>query len=304
MTDLAVVIPCFNAEAYIADAVESVLGQMDDIEIVVVDDGSIDNSVAVAASYGPSVRVVVHGCNLGLVAAIDSGLTASRAGLVMILADDDVLLPGSIPALVAAAAAHPDFGVFIPEVDAVDFDTGNPLYRVELQAPVLDLHRILSFQIPQTCGVVFRREVLVAHPYRPVADGSWVATNSEDLQQWLELAKSDVQAMVVAGARAWYRNRPGSLSGNVAEKWRAGNVLLSDARFRHPDCRECERAAARGRQMLRSYCFNKDLVRIFGSNRGRFSSALVALRRDPILAPRLAYAAGWRLRDGLLGRAR
>ena len=58
---VSVVIPCYNREAYIAQTVESVLGQTwQNLELVVVDDGSTDRSMDVLRGYGDRIRVMTH----------------------------------------------------------------------------------------------------------------------------------------------------------------------------------------------------------------------------------------------------
>ncbi len=297
---LTVVVPCFNDGRYLHEAIESVLGQHEELEILVVDDGSTDDSVQIASSYGEPVRVIRHGRNRGVAAALNTGFEEASSDLVMILAADDLLAPGSIVALTRAAHASPEVEVFIPKVDIVAMDTGDLIH--EIRYSTLDLHRILAHDIPQTCGIVFRSSLLTAHPYRPVTDGTWVAGCSEDLQFWLEVAAAGVRAISVPGARGLYRARADSLSKDASRKWRAGKVLLADPAFRHPGCAECDSAAKQGRAALRDYCFTLDLAQVFGRGRRRGVVAVRAVRRDPVVAPRLVWAAAWRTRDRLLCR--
>lgn len=88
---VSVVIPAFNAEETIDDAIASALGQrVDDIEVIVVDDGSTDLTVDAARARGDArLRVIRHDGNLGAAAARNSGVAAARGKLIAFLDTDD-----------------------------------------------------------------------------------------------------------------------------------------------------------------------------------------------------------------------
>ncbi len=95
MTLVSIVIPCFNGEQFLGEAIASCLAQEhDDVEIIVVDDGSTDRSAAVAESV-VGVRVVKQ-ANKGPGAARNAGLQASGGEFVVFLDADDRLLPNAI----------------------------------------------------------------------------------------------------------------------------------------------------------------------------------------------------------------
>lgn len=91
---VSIVIPCYNGEKFIREAVDCALGQTwPKTEIVVVDDGSTDGSADILRSYGERIRVVTQP-NRGLAAARDSGIRASRGEFLSFLDADDYLSPG------------------------------------------------------------------------------------------------------------------------------------------------------------------------------------------------------------------
>jgi glycosyltransferase involved in cell wall biosynthesis len=103
---VSVVIPCFDQAHFLAEAIESVAIQTEvAVEIVVVDDGSSDNSYAVAGRY-PQARRLRQG-NRGVAAARNLGLASSRGEFVVFLDADDRLLPGAIALGVAALSKRP-----------------------------------------------------------------------------------------------------------------------------------------------------------------------------------------------------
>jgi glycosyltransferase involved in cell wall biosynthesis len=105
MLKLSVVIPCFNAAGTITAAIESVRRQGEvDIELVVVDDGSTDNSLAVIRSF-ESGAVILTGPNRGASAARNRGIAETTGEWLVFLDADDLLLPGTLPRRLEAAAA-------------------------------------------------------------------------------------------------------------------------------------------------------------------------------------------------------
>lgn len=112
MTLVSIVIPVRDGERYLGEAIESALGQADvSVEVVVVDDGSTDESAAVARRYAPHLRLLERGRS-GAAAARNAGVRCARGTHLAFLDADDVLPPRSVAARLEAAAqatAPPDF---------------------------------------------------------------------------------------------------------------------------------------------------------------------------------------------------
>ncbi len=105
MTELvSVVIPAFNAEAFVAEAIESVLAQdHEPVEVIVVNDGSTDATAAIAARY--PVRCLRQ-ANGGQAAARNAGVAAAQGSLVSFLDADDVWRASKLATEVAHLQAH------------------------------------------------------------------------------------------------------------------------------------------------------------------------------------------------------
>lgn len=101
--DLAIIIPVFNAEAFIEQCIESVLTQKTKFsyQIICINDGSTDNSNLILSKYThrDNVRLIVQR-NSGISSARNRGLEAAESELVMFLDADDLLLPDAIETLV------------------------------------------------------------------------------------------------------------------------------------------------------------------------------------------------------------
>jgi glycosyltransferase involved in cell wall biosynthesis len=103
---VSVIIPCFNQGRFLPGAIRSAVSQNIPVEIVVVDDGSTDDTAAAAARF-THVRSVRQ-ANRGLSAARNRGLAVSTGEFVIFLDADDRLLPGAIDTAVRALSHHPD----------------------------------------------------------------------------------------------------------------------------------------------------------------------------------------------------
>lgn len=110
---VSVVIPVWNGERYLQQAIDSVLAQdFTDFELIIVDDGSTDGSGRIAQGFVGDGRVkVLKQMNAGVVAARNLGLNAARAECVAFLDADDVAEPARLSRQLAFLRAHPEVAV-------------------------------------------------------------------------------------------------------------------------------------------------------------------------------------------------
>ena len=105
---VSVIIPTYNRGWSLRAAIDSVQAQaFDDFELIVVDDGSTDDTPQILDDYGPAVTVIRQ-ANAGVSAARNTGIRAARGALVAFLDSDDRWLPEKLSAQVDFFAAHPD----------------------------------------------------------------------------------------------------------------------------------------------------------------------------------------------------
>ena len=144
---VSVIIPSFNRAHCIAGSVESVLAQsFQDLEVIVVDDGSTDNTQEVLARFGNRIRVIRQD-NGGVSAARNAGMRAARASWIAFQDSDDMWRPEKLQAQIECLEKYQGQMCFtrsvtdsgekledIEEIAATSVDTG--VYSVDQDAAI------------------------------------------------------------------------------------------------------------------------------------------------------------------------
>jgi glycosyltransferase involved in cell wall biosynthesis len=110
---ISVVMPMYNAESYVRNAVISILQQVDaHLELIVVNDGSTDGSVHVLEQFDDHrLRVLHNPQNMGLVATLNVGISEARGHYIARMDADDEALPDRLAAQVRYMDHHPEVGL-------------------------------------------------------------------------------------------------------------------------------------------------------------------------------------------------
>jgi glycosyltransferase involved in cell wall biosynthesis len=121
---VSIVIPCFNQASYLGEAIESAWRQLHpNLEVIVVDDGSTDDTPRVAATYR-TIRYL-HQSNSGTAVARNRGLRDSLGEFLIFLDADDRLLPDAVTRGVEYLTRHPDDALVTGHVQLIRAD-GTP----------------------------------------------------------------------------------------------------------------------------------------------------------------------------------
>lgn len=219
---VSVVLPVYRGAAHVGAAVESVLGQtFSDFELLVLDDASPDESVAIVESFGdPRVRVLVNERNLGQVATLNRGLREARGEYVARLDQDDVCLPERFERQAALLEEQPKVAVVGTWVDVVDesgvvVDRSRPL----LDDVVDELYAILVDRLPLAHpAVMLRREAALA-----LGGYDETVRYCEDQDLWRRLVLAGHELRVVPEPLLRYRVHAGQQSSLHAEEQRRNN---------------------------------------------------------------------------------
>jgi len=166
MTALAIIMPAYNADRFIGEAIASVVAQsIHDWQLVIVDDGSTDQTRKIAeqfASIDQRIRVVRQ-LNRGIAHAMNRGLDEVKCDLVACMHADDVMRPNRLERQMEFASRHPDVAVFSSLVEWID-QSGRSLglNRSDLTTTddvrrAIEAGRCVAFPHP---AVMFRREII------------------------------------------------------------------------------------------------------------------------------------------------
>jgi glycosyltransferase involved in cell wall biosynthesis len=184
---VSVVIPTHNYGRFICETIESALAQSySPIEIVVVDDGSTDDTPQRLAVYGHRVRYIYQP-NRGVSAARNNGIAAARGELIAILDSDDLWLPEKLEQQVAVWVREPDSGLVATERFAID-ETGRRLdYDKERCSREgfreLTMRDLLELPAFSPSSVLARKDVLQA-----VGGFDEGVIGVEDMEMWVRVA--------------------------------------------------------------------------------------------------------------------
>jgi glycosyltransferase involved in cell wall biosynthesis len=184
---VSVVIPTYNYGRYICETVDSALGQTySPVEIVVVDDGSTDDTRERLTVYGDRVRYI-HQQNRGLSAARNTGIHAAHGEFIALLDSDDLWLPDKVQRQVTVAVHQPDIGLVATERFAID-ETGQRLdYVVESCSREgfceLTARDLLEFPAFSPSSVLARRDCLLT-----VGGFNEELKGAEDMEMWVRIA--------------------------------------------------------------------------------------------------------------------
>lgn len=113
---VSVVVPCYNYGRYLRQCVGSVLDNQPglEVEVIVVDDASTDDSLSIARSIAAEdhrVRVIAHGSNAGHIATYNDGLAAATGEFVLLISADDCVTPRALTRAAELLVAHPNVGL-------------------------------------------------------------------------------------------------------------------------------------------------------------------------------------------------
>ena len=232
---VSVVIPTYNRADLVGHAIRSALDQtMDDLEVIVVDDGSTDGTPDVLARFAdPRVRVI-HQANKGISSALNTGFRAAAGDAVIMLGSDDRFLPYCLARLVAALDAHPDAVLVYGRAQAMD-DLARPLPQITGNPepfPGQTLRSILYGDFVATIAALTRRDALFA-----VGLCDERLSGNEDWDLWIRLATRG-PFVFVDTVLAQFRVHPTRFTaarGEALAHLTQGRLAILDKAFARPD---------------------------------------------------------------------
>lgn len=259
----SIIVPSYNVAATLPETLAALLAQTcPDFEIIIVDDGSTDETAQIVDSFKIDRRVrLVQQRNRGLAGARNTGITASRGGYIGFCDADDIWEPSKLATHIAHLQRNADVGVSYSGSTLID-EAGRMTGMVQkprLQGVTAE-HILKRNPIGNGSAPVIRRAVFDAIAFRPKheTERDWyfdeTFRQSEDIECWLRIAlTTDWEFAGVDGLLTQYRIASGGLSAATDRQLAAWERMIEKLSALAPQFFAKHTPAARAYQ-LRYLC--------------------------------------------------
>jgi|SRR5690606_29077070 len=193
MRGVSVIIPTYNRQNYISQAIESILDQdfEGNVEIIISDDGSTDNTLNVVKNYEGNIRIIKRPDDCfkqGASGARNRGIMASKYSYICFLDSDDFFLPGHLKNMVSKIESKPDINFAFCRLLEVDENYNKNLFRLWSKALItqrdIRLLTLSKHNVIQTNGFIFKREV-----FDKIGMFDENLSNGEDTDLWMRISE-------------------------------------------------------------------------------------------------------------------
>jgi hypothetical protein len=213
---VTVVIPCYNYARYVEGAISSALTQEGvEIDVIVVDDRSTDDSVEVISAIAAKdhrVRLVENPANQGAVATFNNGLALASGEYLIRLDADDLLTPGSVARAAAVFEKFPEVGLVYGH--PVHFETPEPP-EPHGEATFWDIRtgsRWVEMRANRGVNCITSPEVVMRRSVVDEVGGQRDLSHAHDMEMWMRMALVSDVAWIGGAEQAFHRDHAGSLS--------------------------------------------------------------------------------------------
>ena len=255
---VSVVVPCYRYGHFLPACVRTILEQDGvDVDVLIIDDASPDDSAAVArglAAEDPRVRVIVHEVNRGHIATYNEGLAAVDGEYVVLLSADDMLAPRSLANSTALLHANPDVGLVYGFTRSFS-DQPPPARTAPRTWSIWSGDEWLSLLCQRASNPIATPEVVMrAKTMQELVGYDSRLPHAADFLLWLRTATRASIGRVNGVDLAYYRvhgknmhmaQYPGALR-DLTERKRAFDILFEEDGDHVPDAARLREAASRG----------------------------------------------------------
>lgn len=261
---VSVVIPSYNYGQYVGQAVESALAQTySNVEVIVIDDGSQDDTKDRLAPYGNRIRYVYQE-NQGLSAARNTGIREARGEYVAFLDSDDAVHPRKLELQLAHLLKHPEVDLIATEMVSEEPIQWMEVADCEVPATAISLEAMAIKPRFAPSSVVANKKCFAA-----VGTFDTALRSVEDREMWLRIATQFKMARIELPL-TWYRITPGSMSTNP-ERMEHFELLVLNRAFAFPQLRDNKRV----HRLAFSHCYRSSAYTFYSV--GRYREALSRL---------------------------
>ena len=241
---VSVIIPLYNCERYIAQAIESILNQTyKKFELIVVDDGSTDCSLKIVKTFRDERIKIISRKNGGLAKARNSGITEAKGEIAGFLDADDYWHPSKIETHIKHFKAYPDIGLSYSYSQFCDEDSNlKPLYQIS------EINNIqatdIFFKNPIGNGSTFmlRRQLALDISNSRDSHCSDIQLfnpklyQSEDIECWLKISlETNWKIAGIPFILTYYRINSLGLSSKLMKQFNSWNTTVNMIAVRHPE---------------------------------------------------------------------
>lgn len=243
-----VVMPAYNAAAYLPQTIESVLSQtFTDFELIIIDDGSKDNTAAIAYNYQEKDKrvKVLPQSNQGVSATRNKGIDRSNSKYIAFIDADDKWLPDNLSFHLQHLEQNPDLGVSYGKVEFLHPDgkhTGK-IARGRLKA-LQPQHFLYNNPTMTVSNLVVRQQV-----FQEIGCFDCTMKYSEDLDFLFRVACSHWRIEGIDRVLLGYRTTQGGLSSQLYKMEEGWETLIAKARVRAPELVEKHYSKARSNHL-------------------------------------------------------
>ena len=222
MIIVSVIIPAYNCDRYIGEAIASVLAQTyTDYELIIVDDGSTDNTAQAIESYGDRINYIYQ-TNQGVAPARNRGLAAAQGKYIAFLDQDDFFYPHKLASQVELMEQKPHLGMISSGWDIVN-SQGDAIDTVQ----PWENSRELKTQDIIIWKPVFLGAMLFSHGWLKQTNGfDPTLEQTPDVDLVLRLAAIGCPAYWLKDATVGYRQHDSNASGNTLLQAQELNSML------------------------------------------------------------------------------
>jgi glycosyltransferase involved in cell wall biosynthesis len=214
---ISVVIPAYNGSRFIAETLESVFAQtLQPDEVLVIDDGSTDDTVAIVESFAPRVRVFRRS-NQRQSAARNFGVQQATSEWIAFIDHDDLWVPNKLERQMEELARHPEADLCYTG-HALLMQKGDTatLGRVTYAPPARDIRKSLyeNWTFLPSSILIRRSTLLMVNGFN-----TKICNGNEDYELWLRLLHAGAKFAACREPLLQYRKHEGNASKNLEWAW-------------------------------------------------------------------------------------
>lgn len=244
MPKVSVIVPVYNVECYVGAAIQSVLDQtFQDFEILIIDDASPDQSIAVCRRFADERIRIIQQANRGLAGARNTGIRNARGEYLAFLDSDDLWTTDKLERHVAHLDRHPEVGLSYCRSAFVDQE-GAPLHYHQMPKlkEIDSVHLLCRNPVGNGSAPVIRKQTLEAIQFTDDLHGAPEICyfdehlrQSEDIECWLRISlKTDWILEGLPEPLTLYRVNTGGLSASLFKQLASWEQVIEKTRSYAP----------------------------------------------------------------------